>query len=149
MPQLDLFAFMSELVWLLIFFGLFFYIILVRVLPNIYYVLKLRNRFHKLGFKPGEDDKLLSASALNFKLEEIGGYTIKLYDLTMCRFLESRDITTTKLYQVLFTDYIFSSFYFFKHLFLILDAIVADIFLTPVKPLQLTPKKKKTLVVLI
>ena len=45
MPQLDLYAFLPELFWLMVFFGLFFYFFLIRVLPNVYYVLKLRNQF--------------------------------------------------------------------------------------------------------
>jgi len=142
MPQLDLFAFVSELFWLLIFFGLFFYVVLIRVLPNIYYVLKLRNRFHKLGSQSMDSDQV-TTSELNIKLEEVGGYTIKLYDLTMRRLFEFRDITTTKLYQVLFFDYIFLSFYLFQRIWKYLDTVIEERALKPIKRYKFLPKPRR------
>ena len=113
MPQLDLFAFFSEIFWLLVFFGLFFYFILVRVLPNIYYVLKLRNQFKQLTHKSIDG---LTQQSINLRIEELGGYTIKLYDLTMRRFNQSRDVTTSMIYHVLFVESIFSTFYSFYYI---------------------------------
>ena len=51
MPQLDIFAFTSELFWLLAFAGAAFYSFFTKLLPNLYYVLKARqNRIQTLNF---------------------------------------------------------------------------------------------------
>jgi len=42
MPQLDIFAFSSEVFWLLLFVGGFFYLFLTYLLPNLLFILKIR-----------------------------------------------------------------------------------------------------------
>lgn len=122
MPQLDIFAFLAELFWLFVFFGLFFYVILIRVLPNIYYVFRLRNQFHKLGVsdEKGIINRIVSTEEANQRLETLGGRVITVYDLALDRLSGVRNIATTKLYEFLFIEYAFSSFYAFRRICLYL-----------------------------
>jgi hypothetical protein len=86
-----------------------------------YYILKLRNRFQK--FALGTNDKFGNLSSdINKHIEDVGGYTIKVYDLTSRRFKENRDVTTTILYRILFLDFIFSTFYTFCRILIFVNS---------------------------
>ena len=83
MPQLDIFAFSSEVFWLLLFLAGFFYIFITYLLPNLLYILKVR----ECRIKSLSTAAVVSASPI-ITLKGLGTTTLLVYTQVLRTFEE-------------------------------------------------------------